>query len=149
MMNFYPTWWNVTLTIYNKFQDPETDLITWYRHTVHGAFWKYTGNKVSINDTVLESNSITCRIRKDPAFLENYEWVKVPDEEKSNYFTFSKGDIIVKGDVVDDINEYVSGDRSTDLIKRYKNLQGCLVVSEITINTDGGRCNEHYLVIGE
>ena len=149
LANFYPSWWNITLTIFNKYKDPKTDLVTWYKHVVHGAFWKYTGNKMSINDTVLETNDIICRIRKDEAFLENYEWAEIPPEEKPNFFTFSKGDIIVKGEVDDDINEYASGKRSNDLIKKYKNLQGCLVVSEYTVNTEGGRCNEHYLVKGE
>ena len=72
MANIYPSWWNITLTVYNKFTDPTTDVISWYKHIIHGAFWKYTGNKVVIDESVLESNDIICRIRKDPQFLENY-----------------------------------------------------------------------------
>lgn len=147
MANLYPSWWNITVTIYNKYTDPTTDLITWYKHKVDGVFWKYTGNKVVINESIIESNDIICRIRKDDKFLENYQWIET--EDKSEYFTLSKGDIIVRGDVDDEVDEYISGQHSSDLIRKYKNLQGCLVVSEITINTDGGRCNEHYYVKGE
>ena len=149
MANIYPSWWNVTVTIFNRYEDPLTNLITWYKHIVNGCFWKYTGNKVTINETVLETNDIICRIRKDDAFLENYQWVNVPADEKPSYFTLSKGDIIVKGEVDDNINEYSSGTHSSDVIKKYKDLQGCMIVSEFTINTDGGRCNEHYYVKGE
>lgn len=147
MANIYPPWWDTTLTVYNKYTDPVTDVISWYRHKVEKAFWKYTGNKVVINENVIESNDIICRIRKDDAFLENYQWIE--SDEKSEHFTLSKGDIIVKGEVTDEIDEYLKGQHSSDLIRKYKNLQGCLVVSEFTINTDGGRCNEHYYVKGE
>ncbi len=147
-MNLYPSWWNTTVTIFNKYKD-SNDLITWYKHIVHGCFWKYIGNKVTIGDTELESNDIICRIRKDSAFLENYQWVELQAEEKPNFFTLNKGDIIVKGEVDDEINEYQSGSRSSDVIKKYKSLQGCMIMSEYTVNTDGGRCNEHYLVKGE
>lgn len=148
-MNLYPSWWNITLTIYNKYKDPTTNVVTWYRHVVHGAFLKYIGNKMAIGDTMLETHDVICRIRKDDAFLENYVWVEKPESEKPNFFTFSKGDIIIKGEVNDEVNEYQNGSRSNDLIKKYKDLQGCLVVSEYTVNVGGGRCNEHYLIRGE
>ena len=149
MAQIYPQWWNQTITIFNKHTDPLTDMIAWYKHTVTGAFWKYTGEKVTIGKTVLETNTIICRIRKDDAFMENYKWIELPADVKPDYFTISKGDIIVKGEVNDEVNEYVAGERSSDLIKKYKSLQGCMVVSEYTINIGGGRYTEHYLVKGE
>ena len=147
-MNNYPSWWNTTITIYNRYEDKQTNLVTWFQHKVDGAFWKYTGDKVVINNTVLETKNIICRIRKDDAFLEKHEWIAIPNDQMSNYFTLSQGDIIVKGEVDDEINEYVSGKRSTDLKKKYKDLQGCLEIQEWSNNTGGGRGNEHYFVKG-
>jgi hypothetical protein len=147
-MNNYPSWWDATITIYNRYEDKQTNLVTWFRHKVDGAFWKYTGDKVVINNTVLETKNIICRIRKDDAFLEKHEWIAIPNDQMSNYFTLSQGDIIVKGEVNDEINEYVSGKRSTDLKKKYKDLQGCLEIQEWSNNTGGGRGNEHYFVKG-
>lgn len=147
-MNNYPSWWDTTITIYNRYEDKQTNLVTWFRHKVDGAFWKYTGDKVVINNTVLETKNIICRIRKDDAFLEKHKWIDVPNDQMSNYFTLSQGDIIVKGEVIDEINEYVSGRRSTDLKKKYKDLQGCLEIQEWSNNTGGGRGNEHYFVKG-
>ena len=148
MSNHYPSWWDTTITIYNKFEDPQTQLVTWYKHEVTGCFWKYSGNKVVIDTTVLDTNSIICRIRKDDSFLEKHEWSALPNDEMSNYFTLGQGDIIVKGSVDDTINEYTSGKRSTDLLKKYKALQGCMEIEEFSNNTGGGRGNEHYYVRG-
>lgn len=147
-MNNYPSWWDTTVTIYNRFEDPQTQLVTWHKHEVTGCFWKYSGNKVVIDTTVLDTNIIICRIRKDDSFLEKHEWSALPNDEMSNYFTLGQGDIIVKGSVDDTINEYQSGKRSTDLLKKYKALQGCMEIEEFSNNTGGGRGNEHYYVRG-
>lgn len=147
-MNNYPSWWNIKVTIYNKFEDPQTNLVRWFRHCVDGTFWKYAGNKVVIGNTVLETKDIICRLRKDDKFLERHEWISLPNDKMADYFTLAQGDIIVKGDVEDEIDEYTSGKRSTDLKRKYKGLQGCLEIQEWANNTGGGRGNEHYYVKG-
>lgn len=148
MNELYPEWWETTITIYNQFKDPTTKVVRWYRTVVDGVFWKYVGDKVTVGKTVLETNNIICRIRKDSRFLEKFQWIQLPNDTMSNYFTLAKGDIIVKGVATDDINEYESGHRSNDLLSKYKELQGCMSIEEIAINTGAGRCNEHYLVKG-
>lgn len=147
-MNNYPSWWDTTITIYNRYEDSQTNLVTWYRHVITGVFWKYSGNKVVVNNVVLETKDIICRIRKDDLYKSKHEWIQVPNDEMGGYFTLAQGDIIVKGEVDDEINEYVSGRRSTDLKKKYKALQGCLEIQEWADNTGGGRGNEHYYVKG-
>ena len=148
MNDVYPEWWETTVTIFNKFKDPHTKVVRWYKTVVEGVFWKYVGDKVTIGKTVLETNNIICRIRKDEKFLEKYQWVQMPNDEMENYYTLARGDIIVKGEVDDNINEYEAGSRSTDLIAKYKELQGCMSIEEIAINVGAGRCNEHYFVKG-
>lgn len=147
-MNNYPSWWNTTVTIYNRYEDAQTNLVSWFRTKVDGTFWKYTGNKVVVGNTVLETKDIICRLRKDKRFLEKQDWITVPNDLMPQYFTLAQGDIIVKGDVSDEINEYVSGMRSSDLKKKYKSLQGCIEIQEWANNTGGGRGNEHYYVKG-
>lgn len=148
MSNFYPIWWDTTLTIYNRQEDPQTQLISWYRHTVSNCFWKYVGDKVRVGETVLETNSIICRIPKSDTFVEKYEWVNIPNDKKQNYFTLSPRDIIVRGEVLDEIDEYASNQRSSDLIEKYKALQGAMEIETVSINTGIGRGSEHYLVRG-
>ena len=144
----YPIWWDSTLTVYNKYEDKQTNIVKWYRKVVTNCFWKNTGNKISIGDTVLETNDIIIRVPKADNFLEKYLWVQKPNDEMKNYFTLGNGDIIVKGEVTDEIDEYKPGHRSTDLIKKYKDMQGCLEVQEVGINTGIGRCCPHYFVKG-
>lgn len=147
-MNDYPIWWDTTITIFNKFQDSQTQIVTWFSTTVKNCFWKAVGNKVVVNNVALETDNIICRIPKDTRFLEKHEWIKVPNDKMSKFFTLSQGDIIVKGQVSDTINEYVSGKRSSDLMKKYKGLQGCLEIQRVAIDVGPGRCNEHYYVKG-
>ena len=147
-MNNYPSWWDTTITIYNRYEDPQTNVVTWHRFVVTGAFWKAAGDKVVIDKTVLDTENIICRIRKHPAFLEKSAWLGTPNDQMSNYFTLAQGDIIVKGEVSDVINEYETGKRSSDLKKKYKELDGCLEIKRWANNTGGGRGNEHYYVKG-
>lgn len=144
----YPVWWDTTITIFNKYENSQTQLVTWYKAVVHDCFWKYTGDKISIGQTVLETNNTICRIPKDDRFLEKHEWVAKPNDSMADFFTLAPGDIIVKGEVSDEIDEYQSGRRSTDLIQKYKSLQGCMEIEETAVNVGPGRCNEHYYVKG-
>lgn len=148
MSKNYPQWWNTTLTIYNRYEDKVTQVVTWFRHTVENCFWKYTGNTVNIGQTILATKDIICRIPEQEDFLERYQWEQLPNDEMSDYFTISPEDIIVKGNVDDVIDEYTKGHRSTDLLEKYKRLQGCMQVEEVALNVGGGRNEPHYYVKG-
>ena len=147
-MNIYPIWWCDTVTIYNKYENPQTQLITWYRTVVDNAFWKLHGDTVKVGEVNIETDYTVCRIRKDNRFLERQDWVQIPNDEMANYFTLWKGDIIIKGEVEDEINEYQAGKRHTDLLNKYRELQGCVEIDQIAINVGPGRCDEHYFVKG-
>lgn len=149
MSNVYPIWWDTTITVFNKYTDPQTRVVSWYKQVIPGAFWKDAGNKISINEITLDSNSIVCRIRKDDRFLEKYQWINLPNDSMKEYFTLGTGDIIVKEEVNDEVDEYTAGKRSTDLIKKYKGLQGCMEIQKVAIDVGAGRCMEHYYVVGE
>lgn len=148
-MSNYPVWWDTTLTIYHKYEDKLTRVVSWFSHKVDDCFWKYTGNKVVVGDVTINSENVTCRIPKSDLFKEPFEWTQLSQEDKENYFTIATGDIIVKGDVKETIDEYTSGKRSTDFLKKYKALQGCMQVSRMSIDTGIGRCCEHYYIIGD
>ena len=146
-MNSFGPWWDKTLTIYNKYTDPQTRVVIWHRHVVEKAFWKAANNKITIGKVALETNDILCRIRPDAAYKPKHEWINIPNDQMGNYFTLGQGDIIVLGEVDDTINEYESGKRSTDLVNKYKALQGCFVINSWSDNT-GNRGNEHYFASG-
>lgn len=146
-MNNYPQWWNQTVTVYNRIEDPQTRVVTWHRTVIPKCFWRYTQEKFVVDGTVVNANVTICRIPKQSTYLERYLWEQ-RGNDISKYFTLSIGDIIVKGNVADEINEYASGKRSTDLLNKYKRLQGCTLIASVSDNTDGGRGAEHYLIRG-
>ena len=147
-MSKYPVWWDTTITVYNKYTDPQTQLVSWYKTKIDKTFWKYTHDKVTIGDTVLESNKIVCRIRENTLYMDKYLWNALSAKDKASYFTLGQGDILVKGDVSDTIDEYAQGKRSTDLIEKYKELQGCFEIQIVHDNTGEGRGLPHYLAQG-
>lgn len=144
----YPLWWDSTITVYNKFEDSQTHIIRWFRTVVTDCFWKYSGSRVSVGDVTLDSKSVLCRIPKSENFMDKGSWIALPNDLMSGYFTLGQGDIIVHGEVTDEIDEYTSGSRSTDLLEKYRSLQGCMEVEEFAVNTGIGRNNEHYFARG-
>lgn len=142
----YPPWWDKTITIYNKFEDPQTQVVTWYRHVLSDCFWQYTTNSLRINDVSLDTNSITCRIPEDTKFKPKYDWVNLSNDKMSEYFTLGAGDIIIVGNVTDTIDEYSLGHTSNDILNKYSKYHDCMEIGEVAINTGTARNNPHYLV---
>lgn len=145
-MNRYPEWWNTTITLYNKYEDPVTRKVSWYRTVLHNCFWKYTGNKIVVGETVIETNTTLCRIPANTEFLERHIWNNTQD--KSLHFTLCTGDILVKGEVTDEIDEYASGYRSSDILTKYKKYGECMCIEQCADLTGDGRGPEHYYVRG-
>ena len=145
-MSNYPEWWNTTITVYNKYEDTTSRQITWYRTVLRNCFWKYTGNKIVVGETTLDTNTTICRVPANTAFLERYLWNDAQD--KSKYFTLGTGDIIIKGEVADEINEYASGFRSSDILTKYKKRGECMVIEQCVVSAGFGRDLEHYYVKG-
>ena len=145
----YPRWWNTTVTIYNQFTDTQTDVVKWYRTVVNDCFWQLTGTTVTVGEVILDSKAITCRIPKDDRYLDKQDWIALPNDEMGNYFTLAQGDIIIKGECSEVINEYVKGHRSTDLLGKYREYQACMEITQFSNDTGTGRHNEHYHTRGK
>ena len=143
-----PQWWDSTVTIYNKYSDPITNITRWYRTVLSNCFWKRTTEKISLNNTILESDNVICRIPENESFRQKYDWLQIPNDQMQNYFTLGIGDIIVNGEVADEINEYTAGTRSNDVLKKYADL-GTMTIESVRINTKTGVLfNRHYLAKG-
>ena len=148
-MNHYSSWWDDTVTIFNKVVDKANNgQIKWYRYVIHDCFYSHTLDRVMIGHTAVASNISTCRIRVTDAFVEPSVWMKLQDDERANHFTLRMGDIIVAGEVDFEIDEYVKGQRSSDLVQEYSEWPGCFTIETVNINVGGGRGNEHYHVKG-
>ena len=145
----YPIWWDTTITIYNKYVDPQTQVISWFKHVVNDCFWKLEGATVKVGDTTLDSKAIICRIPKDELYHTKMDWLQLPNDQMDDYFTLGQGDIIVKGECEEVIDENTKGHRSTDLLSKYRIYQAVMEITEFTEDTGIGRNNEHYFVRGK
>ena len=146
-MNIYPAWWDVTITVYNKYVDPTNHKVSWYKHVLSNCFWKYVGNQVTVGATNIETDNTICRVPVNSRYREKSIWDNLNSTNKATLFTFGTGDIIIKGRVNDTIDEYTSGKRSSDILAKYK-VSGCFLVERCADNTGGHRGNEHYYVRG-
>ena len=143
MANVYPDWWCDTVTLYNRYEAPNGE-ITWYRTVLKGCFWKYITDYERVGNETQIIKVLLCRVRKNSRYMDCYEWQELQD--KSDTFTFNEGDILIKGEVEDSIDEYTKGQRASDLLKKYKDR--CAEITESRDNTGIGRVDEHYLVRG-
>jgi len=146
-MNDYPSWWDTTVTLYNKYTSSDGE-ITWFRHVIPNTFYKLVREKLTVGDTTLITNESVCRIRISDDFMPPIQWKALSESEKSQYFTLRAGDIIVGEETDFEINEYAKGSRSSDLKDIYKDWPGCFTVEIASVNVGGGRGEEHYLARG-
>ena len=154
MSNFPFAWWDKTITVYNKFVDPTTQRISWYRTVIKNCFWKAENLMFSMGrygvstiGVVTENKTIICRIPKDKRFVDKRTWKNL--EDKTNRFTLANGDIIILGEVSDVIDEYTPGQRSTDLVTKYKEFDECLEIDTYVNNVQTGVNLEHYRITGK
>lgn len=104
---------------------------------------------VSTIGVLTENKNIICRIPKDERYVDKRTWDTLNESERSEYFTLANGDIIVLGEVTDTIDEYVAGQRSTDLLTKYKKYDECLEVDTYVNNVQSGIGLEHYRIVGK
>ena len=137
---------NKTITLYNKHESKETGEIKWYRHKLKNCFYKVTNNKVNVGNIQMQTDNNIVRIPKQRNYLPPYKWAELTENEKQKYITLQGGDLIFLEIVNEDIDEYTSGKRSSDLIAKYSTL-GSVFISSININDF--LPGAHYFVRGE
>ena len=147
-MNNYPKWWDTTVTIFNKYEDSTSHKTTWFKTVVTGCFWKFAGNRVTIDSSTIETKNIICRIPKNSKYLTKLDWSVLTEDELTNFFTLGVGDIVICGEVADVIDEYTAGQRSSDILKKYKQSQQCMTIEAVSDNTGDYLGRPHYYVRG-
>ncbi len=138
--------WNKTITLYNKREEAETGLIKWYRHTIDNCFYKTTNNTVNVGNAQLKTDDNVIRIPIQENYVAPHEWNALSDEEMRRHITLQGGDLIVLGNVTEEIDEYTTGKRSSDLIAKYKTL-GTVFINSVNVNDF--LPGAHYFVRGE
>lgn len=137
----YPKWWDKTVTLYNRCED-NTGRVQWYKRMLHGCFVKTLPSFVISQGIGTEKSQNILRLRKSNDYLSPTEWKT--SILKNVKFTLQNGDIAIIGAVSDNIDEYVSGQRSSDLMKKYPD--SAFMITSAVVNDYGFR--PHYKITG-
>lgn len=137
--------WNKTITLYNKLTDSDGN-VKWYRHILTDCFVKLTSSESHTGPSQRIADCGIIRISEKMNFKMPEEWRKLSDGQRQSYFTISPDDIIVLGNVSEEIDELTAGKRSCELISKYKS-SGALTVRSVNINTS--LPNSHYFIRGD
>lgn len=108
-----------TVTIYNchKAKDNGTGKDIWYKAVIENCFFK-SSEVQNVSGTTLEkAPSYTCRIPDNEKYLSYAEWVKLTD--KTGKFTVSTNDIVILGEISDNIT-VVSPYTASEILGKYK-----------------------------
>lgn len=106
-------YWNETLTVFSK-RIAENGEVSWISKMYAGCFWRRKALRERSAGAEFALNGFVCRI---PGITEGV----------------NIGDIVVRGEVHDTIDEYAEDQRSIDLLKRYAGK--CMTVSNVHENS--------------
>lgn len=138
--------WDKIITIYNKHEDEQTGFIKWHRHIIKNCFYKTTNNQINVGSVLLNSDDTIIRIPSQNNYKAPFDWNNIPNDKKNEYLTIQKGDLIILGEVNENIDEYTSGKRLNDIIKKYS-LLGAITINSVNDNDNGPLA--HYLIRGK
>ncbi|AVP61696.1 MULTISPECIES: DUF6751 family protein [Clostridium] len=112
---------NADITIYNKWYDSVNDMDKYQRTVIKGVNWQGKRNGTVSDKGLLLADSALIFIDKLNNYVSPKKFLKLSNEERPNYFTFTPGDKIVKGEVDFEITG-VSPYRIGDLDKTFDDV---------------------------
>lgn len=139
--------YNHTITVFNCLKaadNPNSKKDTWQKTVIHDCYYKNVMGRVDSEKSSKMQNVYTARIPQSDDYLPYHEWAKKPEAARASYFTFSLGDIVVKG-VCDELITGSSPNTATELLERYK--PDSFVVTAFSDNTSH-QMSKHYRVGG-
>lgn len=90
---------NADITVYNKYYDLSSDAYKYQRTVIKGVNWQGKRNGTVSDKGLLLADSTLIFIDKLDNYISPKKFAKLSDEDRTNYFTFTIGDKIVKGEV--------------------------------------------------
>lgn len=135
----YPRWWNEKITLYNKYNGLDENgrtIIKWQKTILSNCFFQQVSKKELIGNSVVTQNINIVRIPFNKSFLPFADFI---DSTKETYFTLNPGDIVVKGIILDEIEDAHSGNV---LFEKYPNL---LIMEVKKVSINDALQNKHYM----
>lgn len=140
--------YNQTVTLYNCFRakdNPDSVKDIWQKTVLRDCFYKNVIGRSEYADKAPKMDSVyTVRIPASEKYKPYREWVRLPKEERREFFTSSQEDIVVRGECADEITG-ISPDTASQVLSR--NKPDAFVVTAFSDNTSH-RMAKHYRLGG-
>lgn len=109
-----------TITIFNKLKAGDNDgAEVWYKTILKNCFFKVSTHVSQLDVQATLSSTYTARIPDNPNYINYQQWKSLGEESRGAFFTVSEGDIIVLGEIDDDITGE-PGETATEILRKYK-----------------------------
>ncbi|EJE7236762.1 hypothetical protein FC820_10555 [Clostridium sporogenes] len=122
---------NANITIYNRYFDFTSDTDKYQRTVIKGVNWQSKRNGTVSDKVLLLADSTLIFIDKFDKYISPKRFARLTPEERPNYFTFSVGDKIVKGEVDFEVTG-ISPYRISDLEKNFDDVIDIKCVSKLS-----------------
>ena len=135
-----------TITVYNNYTDPTTKYKVYLPTVIKNVSWFGEVQVLVSSDGLLSADMYTIRIPINADFgnktyLNPKAFEDIPNDEMSNYWTLSQGDIIVKGEISDTGANAKPG-------KLEENYEDVITIVSVTDNTTRPNA-PHWKVVGK
>lgn len=122
---------NSDITIYNRYADAASGVDKYQRTVIKGVNWQSKRNGTVSDKGLLLADSTLIFVDKLDNYVSPKRFAKLPDAERRNYFTFTIGDKIVKGEVDFEVIG-IQGHRISDLEKEFDDVITIKSVAEFS-----------------
>ncbi len=139
--------YNQAVTIYNCFRaedNPDGKKDVWQRTVLHNCFYKNVIGRTDADKVSKMNNVYTVRIPVSDKYKSYREWIRLPEEERREFFTCSLKDIVARGECMDEITGNPP-DTASQVLSR--NKPDAFVVTAFADNTSH-RLAKHYRLGG-
>lgn len=136
-----------TITVFNCLKatdNPNSMKDTWQKTVIHDCYYKNVMGRVDSEKSSSMQNVYTARIPESQEYLPYHEWVELSEESRKSHFTFSLGDIVIKGECDDEITG-AKPNTATEILQKYK--PDAFKVTAFSDNTSH-QMTKHYRVGG-
>lgn len=148
---------NETVTIYNQVQGIDQIInkafTMWIRHVLTGCSWRSSMQTIRVDTINITSDNYIVQVPYSEMYVPYAEYAQMTAKEQEEHFTGNAGDILVRGEVTDEIKLFMAdgkvgqeGITVTKLKEKYKGR--ILTVKDFQNNALDGFPLKHYQFIG-
>lgn len=131
-----------TITIWNKWRNPETNKDQWFRHVIHNCVWEHKTVRAVSGQTASVASTFSVLISENPRFRSQNDWAA---GNKASFFTLQAGDLVALNKQTLEITGIAP---STESAIRQSLSPEVFTIRAFNNNTASYKLGKHYYVEG-